>query len=258
MKRIISMLIAVILCLALSMSVCATEFTNPPIVDNAGILSAEEFEELSARLDRIRNEYNMDVAVYTEETMSGFDAESSADDIFDYNGYGAGVNDDGIIFYICSGDRKYHLSTHAEAIEVFHDSNLAYMESCFVSYLSSDNWYSAIEEYADVAEDILWDYANGVGTVEKEGNPLFIIIAALIIPLIIALIMMNGKLKKMKTAVSDNYAANYMKEGSKNITVSRDIFLYSNIIRTEKPKNNTSSTHTSSSGRTHGGSGGSF
>ena len=45
--------------------------------------------------------------------------------------------------------------------------------------------------------------------------------------------------------------------GSMNMAVSRDMFLYSKTIRTEKAKSN-SGTHTSSSGRTHGGSGGSF
>ena len=61
----------------------------------------------------------------------------------------------------------------------------------------------------------------------------------------------------MKTAVENDYAANYVKPGSKQLTMSRDIFLYSHITKTEKPKNN-SGSHNSSSGRTHGGGGGSF
>ena len=65
------------------------------------------------------------------------------------------------------------------------------------------------------------------------------------------------KLAKMKTAVENNYAANYVKNGSKRLDFSRDIFLYSNITKTERPKNN-SGSHQSSSGRTHGGGGGSF
>ena len=48
-----------------------------------------------------------------------------------------------------------------------------------------------------------------------------------------------------------------MKQGSLQVTESRDIFLYRNVIRTAKPKE-TSTTHTSSSGRTHGGSSGKF
>ena len=65
------------------------------------------------------------------------------------------------------------------------------------------------------------------------------------------------KLKKMKTAEENDYAANYVKPGSMKLSVSRDLFLYSRITKTERPKSS-SGTHTSSSGRTHGGRGGSF
>ena len=54
-----------------------------------------------------------------------------------------------------------------------------------------------------------------------------------------------------------------MKDGSLHINRSRDIFLYHQVTRTAKPKEESfggggSSTHTSSSGETHGGSSGSF
>jgi uncharacterized protein len=84
-----------------------------------------------------------------------------------------------------------------------------------------------------------------------------VIIAALLIPLLVALILMKKKLKKMKTVVENDYAANYVKPGSMKLSVSRDLFLYSRITKTERPKSS-SGTHTSSSGRTHGGRGGSF
>ena len=61
----------------------------------------------------------------------------------------------------------------------------------------------------------------------------------------------------MKTAVENDYASNYVKPGSLKINASRDLFLYSRITKTEKTKSG-SETHTSSSGRTHGGRGGSF
>ena len=48
--------------------------------------------------------------------------------------------------------------------------------------------------------------------------------------------MMNKKLKKMKTAVQNDYAANYMKPESMKINASRDLFLYSRITKTEKAK----------------------
>lgn len=69
--------------------------------------------------------------------------------------------------------------------------------------------------------------------------------------------LMHKKLCAMKTAVKEDYAGNYMKPNSMNLDFSRDIFLYSTVTKTEKTKSD-SGSHTSSSGRSHGGRGGSF
>ena len=71
---------------------------------------------------------------------------------------------------------------------------------------------------------------------------------ALLLPLILAYFMMHKKLCAMKTAVKEDYAGNYMKPNSMNLDFSRDIFLYSTVTKTEKPKSD-SGSHTSSSGR---------
>ena len=66
---------------------------------------------------------------------------------------------------------------------------------------------------------------------------------------------------KLKTVRFQAAANSYMKAESMNITESRDLYLYSAVTRTAKPKNDDSggsSTHTSSSGSTHGGGGGKF
>ena len=91
---------------------------------------------------------------------------------------------------------------------------------------------------------------------KKKINILYVIAGIILIPLAAAFTFMTRKLSKMNTAVMQPGAANYMKPGSMNMDFSRDIFLYSTVSKREKPKE--SSTHTSSSGRTHGGRSGSF
>ena len=86
---------------------------------------------------------------------------------------------------------------------------------------------------------------------------LCVVAGGLLLPLILAYFMMHKKLCAMKTAVKEDNAANYMKPNSMNLDFSRDIFLYSTVTKTEKPKSD-SGSHTSSSGRSHGGRGGSF
>ena len=259
MKRIISFLVIVML-LALSSVPTFATFENPSIVDDAGYLMQSEISALSERLNAVREKYNFEVAIFTESDMTSATAEASADDIYDYQGYGAGENDDGIMLYICSGTREYHFTTHGKGSEYFNSNGLNYLESIVVPHLAEDDYYEAFDAFIETAEELLKMASEGTPYNENNYSTKYligVIALCLVAPLLIALWKMNGKLKKMKTAVVNDYAGNYMKPGSMNITTSRDLFLYSHITKTEKPKSN-SGTHTSSSGRTHGGSGGSF
>ncbi|MBE7050165.1 MAG: TPM domain-containing protein [Ruminococcaceae bacterium] len=259
MKKAFFLIFLTLLLLSLLLPVCAS-FENPPIVDNAGYLMKSELRELNKKLHKVREKYDFEVAIYTEDDMTSDSAEESADDIYDYQGYGAGENDDGIMLYICSDTREYHFTTHGKGIEYFNSNGLKYLESKVLNHLSENDYYEAFETYIETSEELLKMAKSGKPYNEKQYDTKYligVIALCLITPLLIAFWLMNKKLKKMKTAVKNNYAKNYVKPGSMNIAVSRDLFLYSRITKTEKPKSS-SGTHTSSSGRTHGGRGGSF
>ena len=259
MKRIFSYVILVLLLMFMFLPAYAA-FDNPSIVDGAGYLMQSELSELSEKLNSVRDKYDFEVAIYTECDMTSHSAEASADDIYDYQGYGAGEGDDGIMLYICSETNEYHFTTHGKGLEYFNSNGLAYLESKVVPYLSENDYYEAFEEYIETTDELLKMAKDGKPYNEKQYSMKYlfgVIIVCLIAPLLIAFLMMRKKLKKMKTAVENDYAANYIKPGSMRIDTSRDLFLYSRITKTEKPKSN-SGTHTSSSGRTHGGRGGSF
>ena len=97
---------------------------------------------------------------------------------------------------------------------------------------------------------------------------------ALVIGLIVAVIVMTVMKSGMKSVHMKAEASDYVREGSFDLTESNDTYLYRTVTKTEKPKDddkgsgssgggfgsggNFSSTHTSSSGSTHGGRGGSF
>lgn len=236
------------------------EFNNLPVVDEAGYLTDEQFVEISEQLEDIRQKYNFDVAVYTEEAMSGYDAQSTADDLYDYTMYGWGETADGIMLYIAADERAYHLTTHGSGEVIFNANGLKYLENMILPSLQADDYCSAMKLYAEHCEELLEMAAQGEPFNEKQlstGYVCGVVGGALLIPLLLALFMTNKKLKKMKTAVENNYAANYMKPGSMNLSLSRDIFLYSTVTKVEKPKSN-SGSHTSSSGESHGGRGGNF
>ena len=259
MKRIFSCLVLLLITTSFVVTAYA-DFQNPAIVDDAGYLMQSELASLSKELDEVREKYGFEVAIYTESDMTSSTAEASADDIYDYQGYGAGENDDGIMLYICSDTREYHFTTHGKGLKYFNANGLAYLESKVVPHLSENDYYEAFEEYIETTDELLQMAKDGKPYNEKQYSMKYlfgVIIVCLIAPILIAFWMMKRKLKKMKTAVENDYAANYIKPGSMRINTSRDLFLYSRITKTERAKSS-SGTHTSSSGRTHGGRGGSF
>lgn len=140
MKKIFSCMLLLLISMTLLLPAYAA-FDNPPIIDDAGYLMQSELAKLSEELEQIREKYNFEVAIYTESEMSGNTAEEAADDIYDYNGYGAGENDDGIMLYICRGTREYHFTTHGKGLEYFNKNGLIYLESKVLPYLEDDNYY---------------------------------------------------------------------------------------------------------------------
>lgn len=259
MKKIYAFIVTFLVVLNACFPVYAS-FKNPPIVDNAGYLMQSELVKLSGKLDAVREKYDFEVAIYTETELSSETAEASADDVYDYCGYGGGEDDDGIMLYICRDTREYHLTTHAKGLEYFNSNGLAYIESKILPYLMEDNYFDAFDAYIKSAEELLEMAASGNPYNEKHhslDDVIILVLVCVFAPLIIAFWMMKSKLKKMKTAIENNYAENYIKRGSKRIETAKDTFLYSNIIKTARPKSS-SGTHTSSSGRTHGGRGGRF
>lgn len=259
MKKIILAITVMIICAASAFPAFAV-FENPPITDEAAYLTENQLDELSEQLEEIRKQYNFDVAIYTENVMSGKDAMNTADDIFDYNGYGAGGGADGILLYVSANPRKYWFTTHGSGESFFNDNGLAYLENKVLPYLTENDYHSAFKAYAEYSGELLEMAAQGKPFNKKQYDMkylLCVIGGALLLPLLLAFAFMKRKLEKMKTAVKQDYAANYMKPGSMNLALSRDIFLYSTVIKTEKPKSN-SGSHTSSSGESHGGRGGSY
>ena len=212
----------------------AEEVHTERLADFADLLDDGQEEELEAKLDQVSEDYGCDVVVVTEETLDGAVPQDYADDFFDYNDYGMGEDKSGILFLITMSERKWCISTHGEAIQIFTDAGQEYMTDNFGSYLSDGEYYDGFMKFADLCEEF-----------------------------IIALIVTGVMRSRMKTVHMKPDAADYMKDGSLHINRSRDIFLYHQVTRTAKPKEESSggggsSTHTSSSGETHGGSSGSF
>ena len=270
-KKIIPVWLAAVMTVSCLFTVPAVESqaaeTHPArLVDDGDLLSEQEEKRLESRLDQISEDYDCDVAVVTEESINGAEPMDYADDYFDYKGYGMGEDKSGILFLVTMSERKFWMSTHGDAIDTFTDSGLEYIQDQIKSDLSDGNYYDAFDSFASLCEEFIIQAEDGepydTGNMPQEPmSPVWILIS-LGIGLALALIITGTMRSQMKTVRMKPDAADYMKKNSLNLTRCGDMFLYNQVSRTAKPKEDSSgggsSTHTSSSGETHGGSGGSF
>lgn len=245
------------------------DVNHPPrLVDDADLLSVDEESELVAKLNEISKRQVFDIAVVTVDSLGGKTPEAFADDYFDYNGYGLGADDDGIILVISMGEREMTMSTHGFGITAFTDAGQDYMWDMIMPYINNETYATAFNEFADMCDDYVTQAKTGepydVNNMPENVGMLGIImwlIPSFGIGAVVSIFLKKKKRKSLKIVMMRNDASDYWDE--LNLTEEYDQYLRTDVT-TIKVKdddddhNGGSSVHISSSGRTHGGSSRSF
>lgn len=231
------------------------------VQDAADLLSSDEESLLLDKLESISTDYDFDVAVATVQSTDGVAMNKFTDTFFDENGYGTGDDHDGILFMISIGDREWHITTHGYGMTVFNQDGLDYLKEQVEPLLKDEDFYGAFDTYADQCQLFLEQAATGepydASTLPQEPlSPMWFPIS-LGIGLVLAFLCTMGMRSQLKSVRAKDSAVDYVRPGSMDLTRSNDIFLYHTVTRTEKPKDNDSSS-TGGSDSSHGGTGGSF
>ena len=244
--------IALLLVLCITVSVSADQ---RQIIDQAGLLSSQEVEKLETMADSIVENTQMDVVIVTVDSLGGKTAQTYADDYFDYNGYGIGSDHSGVLFLIAMDERQWAVSTCGAAIQALTDREIDDMMYDLTDYLTDGNYYSAFTGFLDTVETEFSRYAEygEMGDFSFENVIISLVIGAVVGG--VALIIMRSN---MNTAKQQYGAGSYMCDGSYDLFRCHDIYLYSRTSKVRKPQNNSSGSHRSSSGRSHGGRSGGF
>lgn len=285
-KKIISILFAIILCLcmiipAFAVESCSTTsnsgFANEysRVLDYADVLSQEENDKLEAQFGEIANRQKVDIVICFANSLDGKKTADYTETLYEKHNYGYGENKDGIMLLVSFEEHDWYIATRGYAIHAFTDAGIRYIGNQIKGDLGDGNCYGAAEYFGQICDELISNAKNGnvygepTGAIDNEDTgfvlppPMWILIS-IGAGLIVALVVVGSMKRKLKTVNLQAAANSYLKSGSLNITESNDIFLYSNVTRTAKPKNNDnnngsgSSTHESSSGNTYGGGGGKF
>ena len=235
------------------------------LMDMASLLSDADVDSLTAKLDELSLRQKMDVVIATTNTLEGKSVVEYADDLYDYCSFGYGANRDGLILVISMEDNDWYISTCGYGITAFTDAGIEYIGEQIVPYLSDKDFAGAFASYITLCDEFITQARTGkpydIGSLPRKPLSPAWILVCLIIGLMLSFVTV-GKMKAKLTTVRAQAAANtYMKNGSMNITDSREMFLDKNVTRTKRSSESSgggSSTHTSSSGTSHGGGGGKF
>ena len=248
-----------------------TERQKPLLVDEAGLLSEEESSTLINKLEEISQRQKNEVAVVTVNSLEGKTAEAYADDYYDYNGYGYGEKDHGLLLLVSMGEREWAVTTYGYCHTVaFTDAGLDYISSEFRRKLSSGEYAKAFDCFADLCDDFLTQAATGepydVDNMPKGKVSPFWLYTDLVVAFFISFGIVKGKSRNLKSVKKQESAKAYERRGSLSLRRSTDSFVNRIVtqktIRNEKNSSSGSSggssSHISSSGRSHGGTSGKF
>lgn len=270
-------LICLLLCFVL-LPMCVVHAVNDPslprVVDEAGILSDSEIASLSETIGDITDQYQMDVVIVTVSSLGYKSAQDYADDYYDEMGYGSGSDYSGVLLLISMEDRQWWISTCGDGIYAITDYGVQALFSEMKPYLSADRFYEAFAAYLDVLPQYFEAFSDGdpidsntgiyngsdsysPGKVEEKSLFEYFFVSLLIgvVVAVIAILIMGYSMNSKR---AQHGAGDYLKHGSFRIKIHRDMFLYSSVSKTPRPKDSGSGTHRSSSGRSHGGGGGRF
>ena len=220
------------------------------VEDYADVLTDAEEADLIAKLEALGSKYDIEVGVVTVDSNEGKDPQDFADDFYDANGYGYGINDDGLIVVFNTGkgdgNRNIWISTHGTGIDFLTDNEINLIVEMMINPIKNgdfagafDNFVTECENAIDPSISVIW------------------IPVSILAGFGLAYLIVKIQASKLKTVRAQVNAADYV--GNVMLTAQYDNFMYKNVRSTPRAKSSSGgSTHTSSSGRTHGGGGKSF
>jgi len=239
----------------------------PRFVDEMNLLSSSQSAALTKRLDEVSKKHDFDVVVVVVHSLGGKDARVFTADYYEEHGYGLGPDNAGIILLLAMQYRDFAFVTpEGYGTYAFTDAGQEYMERLFLPDLKNNNFYGAFMTFADAADDFL--VRAEAGRPYNTGNiPRFTpaerrtartrtIFGSVIFGLVISLIVTGIWTAQLKSIRKQNFAQSYIRQGSMNLRVQRDVFLHKNVVKTRRAKESSSSG--GGSGSFKSSSGGNF
>ena len=230
MKKILCLVISVFFALGLSI----TAFASPSRVNDTGdFLTDAEEQKLSESLQTLYDTYGIDVVILLEDTYVS-DIPSYTENYYFNGGYG----ENGILFYLSTYERDWHIRCFGSCMETVTDNAMGDFFSEMQPYLAEDDFYTAMETFVSQCDNHFYIVNYELTAFDIV---IFICIFELVvicIAFIVALIVVFAEKRKMKTAVLQSDANEYVIKGKTEFTETTEIRVNSTVTRVPIPQNN--------------------
>ena len=244
-KRIIIIALTLILAAMLAFPSFADD-SIPRYYEEYDLLSDDEEASINAKLEEMSDRLDADVVIWVTIFFGNLDEESFIDACRKHISNNFGYKSNGYVIMMIDLEAKetyfYIYSEGKVASKAFSDEFFDDLGDDVISLMESDKCFEAMNKYADSCDEAITESQK-----VKYFSVTRLIIAA-VIGLIIGASVTGSNKAKLKTVRSKTEANYYVREGSMTVNDSRDIYLYSKVTRTEKPRNDGSS---GSSGSSH-------
>lgn len=239
---------------------------TPCVQDVAGLLTAQEWEELEQKAREISRQYQCGVYITTVDDYQDYAGtiRDCAKGIYQQLALGYGSGKDGIMLTLSMADRDYWLLAYGDfGNTALTDYGRDAMSEEFLDNFAEDDWYGGFSDYLEECAVYLQAAQDGnpvdVGSDSKPltmGQKVLVSYGiALAVGLILAFIVCMVFKAKMKTAVEAAEAEEYVPAGGVDIYVRQDHFLHTTTSRRKLPEDNGGTTVDSDG---FSGSGGKF
>lgn len=252
-QKIVTILSVLVLCLSMALPVCATadvSVADAPdeyvleahVLDDADLLSDAEEAQLGEKLFAISKQYDAQIMVGTLPSAEGIDMDQLIEFLYDEGEFGYGADHDGVFLLVCMDPREYRVLSNGFAGDAIQDGEGEAIGSAITSNLSDGDYAAAFDIFADECAYYLDGYINGF-----PFNTTKSLLIALAVGFVASFIVSSGLKGQLKSVHKKNEADVYVKPGSMQITNRNEFFLYRDVTRKEKEKEESKSSGSSRS-----------
>lgn len=251
-KQMAACLLAVFL-LALCLTLPAAAADNYwYVTDEADLLTYDEWTTLEDLAQRISEQYQCGVYIYTTEDYTDYDdagAFDAAVTIYHGLGMGEGSGRNGIILLLSMRERDYATFVYGEdALYAFDRYGREKLEDTFLDQLGNDQWYDGMVGYLFGCEEFL--SLASLGTPVRASYTwayVLVVVLSVLLALIVCTILKGGS----RSVSKGTQAAAYV-SGALNLAGQSDIYTHTTETRTKIEPDSSSS----GGGSDHSGGGG--